>query len=395
MKIMVVLFNDFLEKLGGAERGFADMANFYVSHGQQVSGVCCRPCLKPFLYHLDPRVTIYNANDTGKELTGKLPAKLWRELTKPLINRGQCCDYYELEIAKKAAAVLQKAIDQEKPDFIIFYNETAFSTLKYLHIGQAGTALKLNTGELSIANLTAPRHRWIFSGLKMLDFIHVYLPYQKKLLQAKLPSIRIEVIPNEVSLPEHSPRSRQKRVVMVSRMVRVKRPDLLIRAFSLIASQVPDWTLHLYGKAEERLYLSELKQLIAEQHLQKQIFLEGPTTHVEQVLAEASIFVFPSRTEGFGKVLAEAMQEGLPCIGAQDCPASNNILGNGRYGLLCQPTPAALSQALLNLIKHKTERKRYGAAGKAASACYTPQKVFTSWLTLINKFNKASPTGLN
>ena len=391
MKIMIVLFNNFLEKIGGAERGFANMANAFVRRGHLVTGVYNRIVTEPFVFPLDKRVKLYNVNTTGKKIKGSFLKKIVRETCKSLVNKGMVKDYYELEVEKKIAVPFQKIIDKERPDFIIFYNEDGYAILKYLDIGKAKACLKLNTGEASINNLTSPRHKDIFSGLEKLSFIHVYLPYQKELLAARIPEMKIVVIPNEVKLASVNEQPRLPWIVMTSRMVRVKRPDLLIKAFRIAAAEVQGWELHLYGKFEEKAYKLELETLIASYNLQEKVFLEGPVTAVEKVLSKSGIFVFTSSVEGFGRSLAEAMQQGLPCVAAQDCPAAVCLLGAGKSGFLCNPDPAAFAAVLVKLMRDQNLRQKWGTLAQEAGRKYDPENIFTQWLEVISASVASEP----
>ena len=64
------------------------------------------------------------------------------------------------------------------------------------------------------------------------------------------------------------------------------------------------------------------------------ILLPGLTKDAAQALNEASLFVLPSRFEGYPNALLEALAQGLPVL-ATACPGGTvEILANGVHGML-------------------------------------------------------------
>lgn len=100
--------------------------------------------------------------------------------------------------------------------------------------------------------------------------------------------------------------------------------DLLIDAFSMIASECPKWTLHIVGEGvEESLYRQKMKDY----GLEDRIFLHPFTTQIQQYYSQAQVYVLSSRWEGFGLVIVEAMAHGLPVV-SSNLPTSKEIMGD-------------------------------------------------------------------
>ena len=83
-----------------------------------------------------------------------------------------------------------------------------------------------------------------------------------------------------------------------------------------------------------------------------------------EIYSLADIFVFPSRLEGFGMVVAEAMSCCLPVV-ATACKAVREIVQDGITGYL---TPVGDAQAFAEridcLIRDQEKRKKMGSAGR-------------------------------
>lgn len=135
------------------------------------------------------------------------------------------------------------------------------------------------------------------------------------------------------------------KIVALGRLTRQKGFDILIEAMR----QVPKpWKLEIWGDGEDK---DALQNQIAACGLQDHIRLCGHTSQPLDMLRQADVFVLSSRWEGLPTVLIEALC-GQTVIVSTDCPhGPEEILENGRYGLLVdnenpQDLAAGISQVL-------------------------------------------------
>ncbi len=85
--------------------------------------------------------------------------------------------------------------------------------------------------------------------------------------------------------------------------------------------------------------------------LQGKVSLPGLTRNIDTAFAEASLFVLPSRFEGYPNALLEALAAGLPVIATSAPGGASEILGDGKYGMLVPPGDAvALASALEKMM---------------------------------------------
>lgn len=151
----------------------------------------------------------------------------------------------------------------------------------------------------------------------------------------------------EVLEPRHSP-EQPFTIVALGRLVRQKGFDALIDAMA----QVPmPWRLDIWGEGPER---QNLETLIATHHLQSAIRLRGYTANPYSVLRGADLFVLPSRYEGLGNALIEAMACQCQLVAVDCSHGPREILDGGRFGQLVSPEqPAALGNAIARAMHGK------------------------------------------
>ena len=105
--------------------------------------------------------------------------------------------------------------------------------------------------------------------------------------------------------------------ITVGRMSRQKGHMHLVRAFGLVADQMPKVKLVIVG---DGLLRREVEHIREASGLTDRVILLGTRHDVGQLLSKADLFVFSSLWEGFGLSLLEGLECGLPVISA-DCPA--------------------------------------------------------------------------
>jgi phosphatidylinositol alpha-1,6-mannosyltransferase len=88
-------------------------------------------------------------------------------------------------------------------------------------------------------------------------------------------------------------------------------------------------------------------------------------SRLAELYDRASVFLMPSRGEGFGLVYLEAMARGLACIGSLH-DAAGDLIEDGVTGYLVdQRDSAAIAQRIASLLSDASLRDRMGRAGYA------------------------------
>lgn len=133
-----------------------------------------------------------------------------------------------------------------------------------------------------------------------------------------------------------------KRVIALGSLAQQKNFALLLEAFAQ-ATQSLDAHLLILGEGPERASLEALTQKLA---LQERVGLPGFSKNTAFYLARADLLVLSSDSEGFGNVLVEALDAGIPVVSTY-CMGPREILEEGRWGTLVPIGDAlALSHAI-------------------------------------------------
>jgi glycosyltransferase involved in cell wall biosynthesis len=130
-----------------------------------------------------------------------------------------------------------------------------------------------------------------------------------------------------------------------------------------ITRQEPNARLLLAGDGPER---RSLERLAARLGLVDRVEFTGevPHDHVPQTLARMDVFAMPSTWEGFGVAALEAAAMELPVV-ASNVHGIPDVVEDGVTGILVPPKDvAALSQAILRLLRDPDEQCRMGRAGR-------------------------------
>lgn len=130
---------------------------------------------------------------------------------------------------------------------------------------------------------------------------------------------------------KHS-RGKTFRMVQVSRILfEQKGQDILVEALSILKRKgVCDFHLDFIGTGPDE---HRLKDLITTNGMENSISILGNQSreYIYEHLCDYDLFVQPSRFEGFGLTVAEAMGAGIPVL-VSDNEGPLAVIDNGRYG---------------------------------------------------------------
>lgn len=157
-----------------------------------------------------------------------------------------------------------------------------------------------------------------------------------------------------------------KRVVFIGSLVKQKGADILIKAFKTVEKKHMEAELVIVGDGKERHRLEKLAD-----ELKINAHFLGYADDVERVLMESRVLVLPSRTEGFGLVLLEAMRAGVPVV-ATSVGGIPEIIENERNGLLVEKDDTvSLAAAIIRIFEDPSLRNKLISEGRKTAEKYS------------------------
>ena len=175
---------------------------------------------------------------------------------------------------------------------------------------------------------------------------------------------------------------REKNIAAIGSQQRwhVKGFDMLIQAWAKIAPQHPDWRLQFIGSNDD----SKISGMVKAFKLDNQVDFLGWTDEIDKTLQTKSLYVLSSRREGFPCSLLEAMSQGCACV-AFDCKTGpNEIITDGKSGLLARNGDIDdLASKLRLLIEDENLRQRLATAATEEVRRFEKEKIMRQWDELI------------
>lgn len=194
----------------------------------------------------------------------------------------------------------------------------------------------------------------------------------------------IQLIPDPIPFKVDNVSSlNTKRVVSIGRYAYEKGNDLLIRAWAKVEKSCPDWTLDVYGMGNQTSYRVLMRELGVDE---TRCHLHGSLADVKAAYLNSSVFTLPSRFEGFGLVIIEAMACGVPVV-AFDCEnGPRNIINHNQNGILVKPFDVdEYADSLLRLMQDDQLRSQMGNCALESSRRYSIDDIALQWKTLFDE----------
>lgn len=159
---------------------------------------------------------------------------------------------------------------------------------------------------------------------------------------------------------------------------------VLIEAFAWVARAVPDVRLVLVGQPDARFPVS-VPELVAEHGVADRVDV---LSHVDdRMLLElyrgASAFAFPSRVEGFGLPVLEAMAAGVPTVTSDHAAVVE--AGSGASLVVEGRDPAAWAAALTGVLTAPVTARQMAARGRTAAGEHTWDRAADRTLELLRR----------
>lgn len=151
-------------------------------------------------------------------------------------------------------------------------------------------------------------------------------------------------------------------ILAVARQEHQKGLDVLLEAFPAVMASVPDARLMITGREGDAT--PALRSAVRRMGIDRHVRFLGERADVPELLCAADVFVFPSRWEGFGGALLEAMALEVPIV-ASDIAPVREIVSDDASATLARPGDAiSLSNALVAVLKDRDRAELLAARAR-------------------------------
>lgn len=199
-------------------------------------------------------------------------------------------------------------------------------------------------------------------------------PVRDRVIAAGVGAERITIIPPAVDLEAldplppwpaavAQPTAGRQRVICIAAMTPEKGLDVLLDAAARLRTTHPEVEWVVLGDGPQRAELEARRHTLG---LDSVVHLPGQVDHPEAVLAHSTVMVQPSRSEGFGSSVLDALALGVPVVASATGGLPESLESGG--GILVRPgDPAALAHEVAGILDDPALRERLSGDGRAAA----------------------------
>ncbi len=153
--------------------------------------------------------------------------------------------------------------------------------------------------------------------------------------------------------------------IFVSRVVRMKGIEEVIKAFAFVFRNTPKSTLWIVGSGEES-YIAELKTMIDEYGVSGNVQFLGNISDSEKYdrMCRAHVLLHASVKEGWGLVVLEAASVGTPAV-VYNVPGLRDVVKHRKTGIVIDTnSPASMAKEALLLLDDQRRYEAYQIQGR-------------------------------
>lgn len=183
---------------------------------------------------------------------------------------------------------------------------------------------------------------------------------------------------------------RGRYLVTVGRLSMQKNQLLLLKAFSLVRRDFPEYQLRIYGQESEQGVKEQLTEYIRREQMQDHVVFMGQSSHLEKEIRDASLFILSSDYEGMPNALIEAMAMGIPVI-STDCPCGGpaELIEDGVSGLLVPVgDEEKLAKAIVRVLGDSQLWEKLGRNGMEIRKRVSPDIIYKEWKEFVEALVK-------
>lgn len=388
----ICIWTNSIFRLGGTKRVITVVVNELIKHNDITIMTFDNPSLEDrTMYGLDERVKIDYVNYSDYQDREKNPQRYIRSFMRVMNNKTGCFNTPKrVETLKNI--FFPKNLQKRLTDYL---NSKDYDVI----IATAGNALDL---AVVADNLKAKTIGWqhncydtyvLQKGIlfwKREEVLKKYLPkldryvvlneYDKEDFAEKL-GIQCVAMDNPRSfVSEEKTDLSHKKFFVAARFVKQKGLDLLIDAFAKFCEVDDEWKLVIAGDGPLRMRV--LKR-VWNKKIQNRVEFVGVTNNVQKYYLESSVYLLSSRWEGWGLVIVEAFEMGMPVI-AFDIVPVDLLITNGEDGLIVPKFDVdQFAAAMVKLAHDEDVRRKMGQKALEKAERFSEKRIAAKWQEML------------
>lgn len=193
--------------------------------------------------------------------------------------------------------------------------------------------------------------------------------------------------------PRHNAPDEPLRFFFCGQMIRRKGVDVLLTAFNRMIAGGLCAELTMVGREAE---LAEFMAAIspeARAHIRYEGF-QAPE-RLPEYFSQCDVFVLPSRHDGWGVVVNQALGAGMPIITSDAVGAGIDLVEDGVNGLRCGAGDAdSLQNAMEQFLLHPELTQIWGEASRRKALDITPEAGAEKWVRVFDSLSSSTTRAL-
>ena len=282
---------------------------------------------------------------------------------------------------------------------------SAISLLKYLNLHRQATVVAFLNPMIRMLGMIMPfiKNRLVFSErcdpyhspkarinriirnelYKRADFCVFQTQEAKAYFSTKVQA-KSTVIPNPVNpeLLDMYTGERKKEIVAACQLIPQKNVPMLLKAFSKLHPEHPEYDLYIYGRGPLK---DELEELSRELGIASNTHFPGFAKNINEFMNSAKMFVSSSNYEGISNSMLEALGMGVPTV-CTDCPigGAREMIDDGVNGVLVPVgDDNSLYLAMKRIIEEPDFANRISQNAVLIRYKYPVDKIAKEWLRIL------------
>lgn len=320
--------------MGGTTKSISNLANILSEKGHKVKIISVFKANQKPYFDLHEKIEIkpiIEYNKTVKGLTNIFMNRLnkFTPLLKPKIihpsepGLHQFSNYIEKQIIREIKNVHTDIIVGTRASYNILVADYGPSDV-----------LKIGMEHMYIHAHNEQYQKSILESYNKLDLVTTLTNEDKMDYQQGLSETKVIIVPNILKETKYDI-AKQNVITAAGRFEQEKGFDLLIESINHIQETMRkyDYQLEIYGDGQEK---EHYKKMIQQYGISDIVQLKPTTNQLSKILASSKITAVPSRVEGFGLVILEAMYQSNIVVSYKGCYGPEFLIDNKVNGYLIE-----------------------------------------------------------